>query len=140
MNKYQNKITLPANPSLTRYFCEFPLHDQIILKNEFLSYSKVENMPKVLIVEDDLVFANLYEQKVKNIAHEAGVFRPVHPEMEFLNDPRNDTHREVDQKQFSPEPCHQAIKFVSSPIMHRLHYGDQQGQAECQGNEQEVVR
>ncbi len=62
---------LKPNHAANEYFVEAIFlrisiaRSHIILKNEFLSYSKVENMPKVLIVEDDLVFAKLYEQKVK---------------------------------------------------------------------------
>ena len=47
--------------------------------------------------------------RTKDVPHETGVVRPVHPKLEFLNQPGNDTDCETQHKDIAPELRHLLI-------------------------------
>ena len=75
----------------------------------------------------------------EDVADEAGVFGPVHAELELLHDTGGDTEREVDEEEFAKEAsCLQPV-FLAGAVPRGLHDGNQQGQADRQRHEDEVV-
>ena len=55
------------------------------------------------------------ERRAEDVADEARVLGPVHPELELLHDPGDDAHREVDEEELAPE-LREALPEVSSPV------------------------
>ena len=74
----------------------------------------------------------------EDVAHEASVFRPVHPKLEFLDDPRNDTDGEVDEENLSPELGHFLIHLIASTDISGFEDGDEDGQSQGQWDEEKV--
>ena len=54
------------------------------------------------------------ERRAEDIAHEAGIFGPVHAEVELLHDTGDDAHREVDDKERAEEANQLKSAFVSN--------------------------
>ncbi len=79
------------------------------------------------------------ERRTEDVADEAGVDRPIHPELELLDEPGGDADREVDQEE-SPEEAREAQPgLVLRPVPQCLERGDDRAEAERQRHEQEVV-
>src|SRR5262249_1514150 len=75
----------------------------------------------------------------EDVPDELRVDRPVHPELELLDEPRRDADREVDQHE-RPKEARQAEPVgVLRPVPDRLHDRDERREAERERNEQEVV-
>ena len=75
----------------------------------------------------------------EDVADEAGVFGPVHAELELLHDTGGDTEREVDEEELAKEAsCLQPV-FLAGAVPRGLHEGNQQGQADRQRHQDEVV-
>ncbi len=79
------------------------------------------------------------QRRAEDISDETRVVRPVHPELELLDDSRDDPHREVDEHQLAPETGQAQPFDVSGPIPRRLHHRDQQRQPNCQRDEQKMI-
>ena len=80
------------------------------------------------------------ERRPEHVADELGVDRPVHPELELLDEAGRDADREVDQEQ-RPEEVRQPQPAPRLPVRRhmRLEDRDDRPQAEGQRHEQEVV-
>ena len=75
----------------------------------------------------------------EDVANEAGVFGPVHTELELLHDAGGDAEGEVDEEELAKETgCLQPV-FLAGAVPRGLHDGNQQGQADRQRHEDEVV-
>ena len=79
------------------------------------------------------------QRGAEDVADEAGVLAPVHPELEFLHDPGGDTDREVDQEQLAEEPGEPVPGGVVGDDPGCLHHGDERGESDGQRDEEEVV-
>ena len=79
------------------------------------------------------------QRRPKDIADKAGIFRPVHPKLEFLDDACDHPQGEVDHKQFAPKLRHPQVKFLARAHIERLHERHQEGQPQSEGDEEEVV-
>ena len=79
------------------------------------------------------------QRGAKDVADEAGVLGPVHAELELLHDAGGDAESEVNEKELAEETgCLQPV-FLAGAVPRGLHDGDQQGQADRQRYEDEVV-
>ena len=75
----------------------------------------------------------------EDVADEARVLGPVHAELELLDDAGGNAESEVNQKELAEESgCLQPV-FLAGAVPRGLHDGDQQGQADRQRHEDEVV-
>jgi hypothetical protein len=79
------------------------------------------------------------ERRAEDVAHVAGILRPVHAELEFLHDAGHHPDGEVDEEQFSPELCHLAIVLVAGLIVARLHVRHEPPQPERERNKEKVI-
>jgi len=74
----------------------------------------------------------LHRQRTsEDIAHEARVARPVHPELELLHDPGDDSDGNVDQQERPEEARHAAVLRVPVAMPRRLQDRDQERQPDC---------
>lgn len=71
----------------------------------------------------------------KDISYEAGIFRPVHPELEFIDNPHHNTDRNIDQRQLAPEFCHPVEGIIPGLVIMCLHVSDELAETQGQGNE-----
>src|SRR5262245_21197813 len=79
------------------------------------------------------------QRRTEHVADEPRVHRPVHPELEFLDEPGGDRDRDVDQQE-RPEEAGQAQPgLVPGAVPDRLHDRHQRRQTESQRYEEEVV-
>ena len=79
------------------------------------------------------------ERRSEHVPDELRVDRPVHPELELLDEPRRDADREVDEHQRAEEPRQTKPRDVARPVPQRLHDRDERGEPERERHEQEVV-
>ena len=79
------------------------------------------------------------ERGAEDVAHEHRVVRPVHAELELLDDAGDDPHREVDEEQRAEEAGQPLPGLLLAGVGEDLHHRHQQGQADRQRDEQEVI-
>ena len=79
------------------------------------------------------------QRRTKDVTHIVAVIAPVHAELKLHHHPGGDTHGEVDAKQHTPELGHVAPDRAPGHHKHRLHDGDENGQAQRQRHKQKVV-
>ena len=79
------------------------------------------------------------QRPTEHVAHQPRVGGPVHAELELLNESRDHADRHVDQEQRSEEAGQPAIRVVAVAVPRRLEQGDQEGQADGDRHEEEVV-
>jgi hypothetical protein len=79
------------------------------------------------------------QRGAEDVAHEDRVVRPVHAELELLHDAGDDAHGEVDQEQRAEETRELLPDLVPAPVGQDLHHRHQQGQADRERDEQEVI-
>src|SRR5699024_9812523 len=65
--------------------------------------------------------------------------RPVHPELELLDDPGDHADGEVDQEELAEELRQPEVVLVAGPQPGGLQAGDDGGQPDRQRHEEEVV-
>ena len=65
------------------------------------------------------------ERRAEDVADEPRVDRPVHPELELLDEPGGDADREVDQEQRPEELRQPQPLLVPRPVPHGLHDRDE---------------
>ena len=75
----------------------------------------------------------------ENVTDEAGVLGPVHAELELLDDTSGDAESEVNKKELAEETGSLQPVFLAGAVPCGLHDRDQQGQADRQRYEDEVV-
>ncbi|MPN21856.1 hypothetical protein SDC9_169238 [bioreactor metagenome] len=78
--------------------------------------------------------------RTEDVAHIVAVVAPVHAELELHHHAGCHTHGEVDAEQHAPELGHVAPDGTAGHHIHRLHDGDENGQAQCQRHKQKVVK
>ena len=83
------------------------------------------------------------ERRAEDIAHEAGILRPVHTEVELLHDAGDDAHGEIDDEQRAEKlhelPTSRLPCRTPRPYIARLQERYEHGKAERHGDEEEVV-
>ena len=79
------------------------------------------------------------ERCSEDVADEARVVAPGHPELELLNDAGRDAEGEVDEVELAPELRHPQVALVLRAHPRGLHPGHQEGQSDGQRYEDEVV-
>src|SRR5213594_1046371 len=79
------------------------------------------------------------KRRAEDVAYIAGIFRPVHTKLEFLNDACDDANGEIDEEQFSPEFCHLAIIFIPRLIVTGLHVCDKPPQPQCKRDKEKMI-
>ena len=79
------------------------------------------------------------QRRAEDVAHKARILRPVHAELEFLHDAGDDAHGEVDDEQLAPELGHALVHILPGAHIERFHEGDDDGQAQRQGHEEEMI-
>ena len=79
------------------------------------------------------------QRRAEHVADELRVDRPVHAELELLDEAGRDTDREVDQKQRAEEVRQPQPRLVARPPPQRLEDRDDRAQAQRQRHEQEVI-
>ena len=79
------------------------------------------------------------ERHAENVTDVVGVISPVRSELELHRDAGRDTHGEVDAEQNAPESRHLAPDRAAGHHVHAFHDRHEQGQAQSQWHEQEVV-
>ena len=79
------------------------------------------------------------ERGSEDISHVMGVVGPVHAELEFHGDAGRDTEREIDAEQQAPKLRHLAPNGPPGHDVDGLHHGDENGEAEREGDEQKVI-
>ena len=75
----------------------------------------------------------------ENVTDEAGVLGPVHAELELLDDASGDAESEVNKKELTEEAGSLQPVLLAGAVPCGLHDRDQQGQADRQRYEDEVV-
>ena len=75
----------------------------------------------------------------EDVADHAGIVRPVHAELELLDDAGCHTHGEVDEQDRAEEPGGPVPGGFLRDVPERLHGGDHGGQADGQWDEDEVI-
>lgn len=75
----------------------------------------------------------------EHIAHRAGVSRPVHAELELLDQARHHTDGDVDHQQGPEEPRQPQVLGPPASVPGGLEQGGQQTQPDGHRDEQEVV-
>ena len=79
------------------------------------------------------------QRRTKDVADEAGVLRPVHSELELLDDTGGHTQGEVDQEDLPEELGRHEPLLVAGAVVEGLHQRHERGQTNGQGDEDEVV-
>ena len=79
------------------------------------------------------------ERRAEHVADELRVDRPVHAELELLDETGRDADREVDQKQRAEEVRQPKPRLVTRPPPQRLEDRDDRAQSKRQRYEQEVI-
>ena len=79
------------------------------------------------------------QRSAEDVADEAGVLRPVHAELELLDDASGDAESEVNKKELTEEAGSLQPVLLAGAVPCGLHDRDQQGQADRQRYEDEVV-
>ncbi len=67
------------------------------------------------------------QRGAEDIAHKARVLRPVHAELELLDDAGDHPHGKVDDKQLAPELGHALVDFLTGAHVEGLHQRHQDG-------------
>ena len=75
----------------------------------------------------------------EDVADEAGVLRPVHAELELLDDAGGHAQGEVDEQDLAEELRGDPPLLVAGAQVERLHEGHQRGQADRERDQDEVV-
>ena len=75
----------------------------------------------------------------EHVAHVPAVGRPVHAELELLHEPGHHADGDVDDQQRPEEARQPAMVRVARAVPHRLQDRDEEGDADRDGHEQEVV-
>ncbi|MNM96149.1 hypothetical protein D3C81_1086160 [compost metagenome] len=79
------------------------------------------------------------QRRAEDVADVVAVVGPVGAELELHGQPGGDAEGEVDAEQLAPELDHVLVDLFAGHHVDRLHDRQQEGQAERQGHEQEVV-
>ena len=79
------------------------------------------------------------ERRAEHVADVLRVDRPVHPELELLDEPRRDADREVDQHQRPEEAGQPQPRLVAGAVPARVHDRDKRREPERERDEEEVV-
>ena len=79
------------------------------------------------------------ERCAEDVADVSRVFRPVHAELEFLDDACCDTEGEGDEEKLAEETGGLEPVLLAGLVPERLHEGDHQRHADGQRDEDEVV-
>ena len=79
------------------------------------------------------------QRRAEHVAHEPRVGRPVHAELELLDQAGHHPHRDVDHQQGSEEARQAEIGLVALSVPGRLEQCDQEPEADRDRDEQEVV-
>ena len=75
----------------------------------------------------------------EHVAHQPRVRRPIHAELELLNQSRHDAYSDIDQEQRAEEAGQSAIGLIAVAVPRRLEQGDKEGEPDGHGDEEEVV-
>lgn len=78
------------------------------------------------------------QRRPEHVTHKAGVSRPVHAELELLQNPRHHADSEVDQEQLPPKFSHSFVLFFAFDDIHRFHDRDREHQSNGQRYEKKV--
>src|SRR5689334_13901370 len=79
------------------------------------------------------------ERRAEDASDIAGIFRPVHAELEFLDDACDDTDGKVDQKELAPELGHFAPGLILGLVVTSLHVGYKPPQTQREWDEEKVI-
>jgi hypothetical protein len=79
------------------------------------------------------------QRRPENVTDEAGVIRPVHPELELLGDSGDHPDREVDQEDLAPELRRPKVDRLAGVHPRCLHDRDEERHPDGDRDEQEVV-
>ncbi|MPN15958.1 hypothetical protein SDC9_163294 [bioreactor metagenome] len=79
------------------------------------------------------------QRRAENVAHVVAVVAPVHAELKLHHHAGGHAHGEVDAKEHAPELGHVAPDRAARHHIHRLHDGDENGQAQRERHEEKVV-
>ena len=79
------------------------------------------------------------QRRSEDVADIVAVVAPVHAELELHHDAGGHTHGKVDTEECAPEPGHVTPDGTSRHHVDRFHDGEQDGQAQRERDEQEVV-
>ena len=80
------------------------------------------------------------ERRAEDVTHVFRICRPVHPELELLDDAGDDAEREVDQEQLPEEAGHPQPALVTGSVPRSLKRGDEPDEPDRHRDEQEVVQ
>lgn len=67
------------------------------------------------------------------------ILGPAHAELEFIDNPRENTNRDIDKKQLSPKLGHHAKRFIFGLVIPCLHVGDEGAEPERKRDKQKMV-
>nr|AAP55501.1 hypothetical protein [Leifsonia xyli subsp. xyli] len=79
------------------------------------------------------------ERGAEDVADEARVVGPVHPELELLHDAGHHSHREVDEEELPEEVGQLQVVDFARAIPGGLEHGDDRHEADGERHEQEMV-
>ena len=79
------------------------------------------------------------QRRAEHVADEPRVRRPVHPELELLDEPGDDADGHVDQQQRPEEARQPLLLGVAGAVPGGLEDRDQEREPDRHGHEQEVV-